>query len=96
MARSTFSPSPSPGFESSRFSDSSLDEPMPLAEPSNAPLPSASRPGSPSNVEGQQPALAVEPDTIACQWEECGLIYNHLPTLIDHIHNGAYPSRSPP
>ncbi|KAI0085224.1 hypothetical protein BDY19DRAFT_896934 [Irpex rosettiformis] len=26
-------------------------------------------------------------DTIACQWEECGRVFNHLPTLIDHIHN---------
>lgn len=25
---------------------------------------------------------------MACQWEECGKVFDHLPTLIDHIHNG--------
>lgn len=27
-------------------------------------------------------------DVITCQWEECGVVFTHLPTLIDHIHNG--------
>ncbi|KAI0337880.1 hypothetical protein BDW22DRAFT_1339104 [Trametopsis cervina] len=24
---------------------------------------------------------------MSCQWEECGRVFNHLPSLIDHIHN---------
>ena len=31
-----------------------------------------------------------EADTMTCQWEECGKVFNHLPTLIDHIHNGEF------
>lgn len=29
-------------------------------------------------------------DTMSCQWEECGKVFNHLPTLIEHIHNGMF------
>ena len=29
-----------------------------------------------------------EADTMTCQWEDCGKVFNHLPTLIEHIHNG--------
>ncbi|KAK7025041.1 INO80 complex subunit 1 [Favolaschia claudopus] len=25
-------------------------------------------------------------DSVTCLWENCGLVYTHLPTLIDHIH----------
>ncbi|KAI0667451.1 hypothetical protein C8Q78DRAFT_982346 [Trametes maxima] len=24
---------------------------------------------------------------MTCQWEDCGKVFNHLPTLIEHIHN---------
>lgn len=27
-------------------------------------------------------------DSVTCQWEDCGILFTHLPTLIDHIHNG--------
>ncbi|OSC96980.1 hypothetical protein PYCCODRAFT_1440594 [Trametes coccinea BRFM310] len=27
-----------------------------------------------------------EPDTMTCQWEDCGKVFDHLPTLIEHIH----------
>ncbi|KAJ7699491.1 hypothetical protein B0H16DRAFT_1349099 [Mycena metata] len=27
------------------------------------------------------------PDTVICQWEQCGLVYTHLPTLVEHIHS---------
>lgn len=44
---------------------------------------STPRGGSPMQVE-------LEPeDSVTCQWEECGVVFTHLPTLIDHIHNGA-------
>ena len=29
-----------------------------------------------------------EADTMTCQWEDCGKVFSHLPTLIEHIHNG--------
>lgn len=41
------------------------------------------RGGSPMQVE-------LEPeDSVTCQWGDCGVVFTHLPTLIDHIHNGA-------
>jgi hypothetical protein len=44
---------------------------------------STPRAGSPMQVE-------LEPeDSVTCQWEDCGVVFTHLPTLIDHIHNGA-------
>jgi hypothetical protein len=31
-----------------------------------------------------------DPDDVAtCEWDNCGKVFDHLPTLIDHIHNGA-------
>ena len=44
---------------------------------------SASHPGSPS----QSGVLDTE-DSVTCQWEDCGKVFTHLPTLIHHIHNG--------
>lgn len=32
-------------------------------------------------------------DSVTCQWEDCGEVFVHLPTLIDHIHNGASKSQ---
>ncbi|ETW76640.1 hypothetical protein HETIRDRAFT_239108, partial [Heterobasidion irregulare TC 32-1] len=67
------------------FTDSSLDGSV-SAFPEDE-----SRPGSPSN--GQHSQFTVEDlngqgaDTVTCQWEECGVVFNHLPTFIDHIHN---------
>jgi hypothetical protein len=26
-------------------------------------------------------------DSVTCQWENCGIVYTHLPTLIEHIHS---------
>lgn len=85
MARSAFSPSPSPGFASSRFSDSSLDDEPLQAEM----LPSTSRPGSPPNPEGD---VANPPpgDTAECQWEECAKRFDRLAALIDHLHHGEF------
>ncbi|KIP05380.1 hypothetical protein PHLGIDRAFT_19733 [Phlebiopsis gigantea 11061_1 CR5-6] len=49
----------------------------------------ASRPDSPQPTEGQlgQFPAAEGEDTMTCQWEECGKVFNHLPSLIEHIHN---------
>ncbi|KAJ3496395.1 hypothetical protein NLJ89_g10490 [Agrocybe chaxingu] len=44
---------------------------------------SVSRPASPSQ-QGEGPE---QEDSVTCQWEECGVVFTHLPTLIDHIHN---------
>jgi hypothetical protein len=29
-------------------------------------------------------------DSVTCQWEDCGKVFTHLPTLIHHIHNGKF------
>lgn len=88
MAQSPYySPSPSPEIESSHVSDSSSDDDLlPMAHE----LAEISRPGSPLPGEGQLgqfPATEGD-DTTTCQWEDCGKVFDHLPSLIDHIHNG--------
>lgn len=87
MARSPFSPSPSPEFEPTYFSDSSADDDYPHNADNGEGGQSASRPGSPMALDGQT-VDEEGPDTMKCQWEDCSKIYNHLPSLIDHIHNG--------
>ncbi|KDR72931.1 hypothetical protein GALMADRAFT_158573 [Galerina marginata CBS 339.88] len=47
---------------------------------------SASRPGSPLQVHLNADGLETD-DSVTCQWEDCGKVFTHLPTLIDHIHN---------
>ncbi|KAF8966168.1 hypothetical protein BDZ97DRAFT_1809854 [Flammula alnicola] len=47
---------------------------------------SASRPGSPMQSSLTAEGLDTE-DSVTCQWEDCGVVFTHLPTLIDHIHN---------
>ncbi|KAF4621971.1 hypothetical protein D9613_009252 [Agrocybe pediades] len=42
---------------------------------------SASRPDSPS-MEDQD----ID-DSVTCLWEDCGIVFTHLPTLISHIHD---------
>jgi hypothetical protein len=27
---------------------------------------------------------------VTCLWDDCGVIFTHLPTLITHIHDGAF------
>lgn len=51
---------------------------------------SVSRSGSPNASGNRIPDLNVfDDDTVTCEWENCGIVFNHLPSLIDHIHNGA-------
>ncbi|THV03913.1 hypothetical protein K435DRAFT_962246 [Dendrothele bispora CBS 962.96] len=60
--------------ESPSTSDSSVDEPHIEANGNGPTEPSASRPSSPIS------------DSVKCQWEDCGIVFTHLPSLIDHIH----------
>jgi hypothetical protein len=89
MAQSpAYSPSPSPGISSHDISDSSSDDDMStngVAELEQGPIPRAD---SPAIVEKPGAAEGEGEDTISCQWEECGRVFNHLPTIIEHIHNG--------
>lgn len=84
MAQSPYySPSPSPGLESSHVSDSSSEDDFPPTAYEGA---EPSRPASPLPAEGQFPVMEGD-DTMTCQWEDCGKVFDHLPSLIDHIHN---------
>ncbi|KAF8876614.1 hypothetical protein CPB84DRAFT_1795773 [Gymnopilus junonius] len=47
---------------------------------------SASRPGSPMQVQPNAEGPETD-DSVTCQWEDCGKVFTHLPTLIEHIHN---------
>ncbi|KIM44562.1 hypothetical protein M413DRAFT_442530 [Hebeloma cylindrosporum] len=47
---------------------------------------SASRPGSPMHLQFKAEPLETN-DVVTCQWEDCGVVFTHLPTLIAHIHN---------
>ena len=52
--------------------------------------PDSTRADSPPLVGsgGQQDELIDSEDTVTCLWDNCGVVFTHLPTLIDHIHNG--------
>ncbi|OSX62998.1 hypothetical protein POSPLADRAFT_1046351 [Postia placenta MAD-698-R-SB12] len=86
-----YSPSPSPSLSSSdHFSDSSDNDDLAsyggeVAEYSQ----SVSRPGSPGSgpTDAQGQDEEAEADTMTCQWEQCSKVFNHLPSLIEHIHN---------
>lgn len=54
--------------------------------------PSVSRPNSPLGMISLP--SPVTDDVIKCLWEDCGIIFTHLPTLIDHIHNGTHLSQA--
>lgn len=52
-----------------------------------------SRPASRSSVSSgvgaqQEYAEAAYGDTASCMWDDCGIVFTHLPTLIEHIHSG--------
>ena len=91
MARSNYSPSPSPSLRSSTdFSDSSHDEDIGTHADGSELAGSASRPGSPMTAEASMLGEDKQADTMTCQWEDCGKVFSHLPTLIEHIHNGKW------
>ncbi|KAH9927636.1 uncharacterized protein B0H18DRAFT_1002920 [Fomitopsis serialis] len=83
-----YSRTPSPVFSSSdRFSDSSSDDGLLLNGDAGEPGYGASRPGSPGAAPEGAQEENMEVDTMTCRWEECGKVFSHLPTLIEHIHN---------
>ncbi|EGN97436.1 hypothetical protein SERLA73DRAFT_184144 [Serpula lacrymans var. lacrymans S7.3] len=86
MARSIYSPSPPPRSPSPSFSSVSIidDDDTSFSEGGD-PGPSVSRPGSPAPAANAQEDQ--EADTVTCLWDDCGIIFTHLPTLIDHIHH---------
>ncbi|KAF9487735.1 hypothetical protein BDN71DRAFT_1458177 [Pleurotus eryngii] len=69
----------------SPLSDSEYDSPS-YDRQTNGPLPSISRPNSPDSSHPGDEQPIVE-DSVTCEWDGCGKVYTHLPTLIDHIHN---------
>ncbi|KAK1222279.1 hypothetical protein PQX77_014912 [Marasmius sp. AFHP31] len=52
--------------------------------------PESTRADSPPLVGAgvQQDELIDSEDTVTCLWDNCGVVFTHLPTLIEHIHNG--------
>lgn len=53
---------------------------------------SVSRPTSPAMSQHDFQTTAASgtiEDIKACQWNDCGVIFAHLPSMIKHIHNGA-------
>jgi hypothetical protein len=79
-------PKPSPKAPSVSPSSSSLEDASNISEiQREAYAHSASHPGSPT----QSGVLDTE-DSVTCQWEDCGKVFTHLPTLIHHIHNGKF------
>jgi len=74
--------SPSPSFSDSDDNVSTYtDQPDALGL-------SVSRPGSPSSRHDvQQDGDPAAEDSVVCQWEDCGIVFTHLPTLILHIHD---------
>ncbi|PFH48521.1 hypothetical protein AMATHDRAFT_65183 [Amanita thiersii Skay4041] len=72
----------------------------PASEPVPAPPPATSRPDSPSSHSSagdvpQEYADVFIDDSVTCLWDDCGRIFTHLPTLIDHIHNDHIGSQKP-
>lgn len=73
---------PSPPLAAPDDDDSSSENPQDL---SSAPQ---SRAGSQVPEDGDPEAIPE--DSVTCQWDDCGIVFTHLPTLIDHIHNGEF------
>ncbi|KAF8151751.1 hypothetical protein B0H34DRAFT_801434 [Crassisporium funariophilum] len=85
-------PPPSPSLKavspSPSLSDSSVEDASNMSEVKGEGSYgiSVSRPASP--MQGQSHSEMFEPeDSVTCQWEDCGVVFTHLPTLIGHIHN---------
>ncbi|KAI6021016.1 hypothetical protein EDC04DRAFT_2734961 [Pisolithus marmoratus] len=89
MAHTTYSPSSAaaePRSPSPTFSQSSvvLDDSSSASEAGDLGACPAEDRGSP----GPSSAPPANPgDTVTCLWEDCGHVFSHLPTLIEHIHS---------
>jgi len=104
-------PSPSLSDSSADESVSSASERVPKQEiidstrihvdtTPRGPAPATSRPVSPSTPssgEGPQPEVQNPgyDDTATCMWDDCGMVFTHLPTLIEHIHSVHIGSQKP-
>ena len=58
----------------------------------HAPAIATSRPSSPSSVSSgvgpqQEYADVAYDESASCMWDDCGVVFTHLPTLIEHIHS---------
>ncbi|KIJ67187.1 hypothetical protein HYDPIDRAFT_107907 [Hydnomerulius pinastri MD-312] len=76
--------SPSPSFSQSSFKndiDSSASEAGDIA--TLAPDERTGSPGPSTTASAAEPGA----DTVTCLWEDCGVVFTHLPTLIEHIHS---------
>jgi hypothetical protein len=75
--------SPSPAFSqaSALQDDSSADE-MPAVQPT------VSQSGSPGPASAEQETVGT--DTMTCLWDDCGIVFSHLPSLIEHIHSSTF------
>lgn len=76
--------SPSPSFSQSslKYDDDSSEGELGYA-PASAPDETAGSPGPSSTA----PAAEQVVDTVTCLWDDCGIVFTHLPTLIEHIHS---------
>ncbi|KAG6372046.1 hypothetical protein JVT61DRAFT_8754 [Boletus reticuloceps] len=76
--------SPSPSFSQSSFKyDDSSSEDEPSYPPTSAPTETAGSPGPSSTAHTAEQGA----DTVTCLWDDCGVVFTHLPTLIEHIHS---------
>ncbi|KAH7886618.1 hypothetical protein F5I97DRAFT_1868788 [Phlebopus sp. FC_14] len=83
--------SPSPDFRSPSpsFSQSSLkDDDSSTSEAGDTSVVGATDEpaGSPGPSSTALPAEQGA-DTVTCRWEDCGVVFTHLPKLIEHIHS---------
>jgi len=107
VADSPISP-PSPSFSDSSADDSAstTSERAPKQETVDSnqvaphvpitPSRPASRSSASSGVAVQQEFIdAAYGDTANCMWDDCGIVFTHLPTLIEHIHSVHIGSQKP-
>ncbi|KAG1742435.1 hypothetical protein EDB19DRAFT_614332 [Suillus lakei] len=81
MSYGAYARSPSPVFSQSTAppDDSSEDE-IPDVQPS------VGQTGSPGPITAEH-GEAAGSDTMTCLWDDCGVVFSHLPSLIEHIHS---------
>lgn len=84
-----YSPAPaarslSPSFSQSslKYDDSSSESELGYA-PASALDETVGSPGPSSTA----PTAEQGADTVTCLWDDCGIVFTHLPTLIEHIHS---------
>ena len=63
--------------------------------PSASPSLPFSDDGSSEFEPGSMPVEGNPEDSVTCEWSDCGSVSTHLPSLVDHIHNGEYRASFP-